>query len=100
MVPASIGGGILHPSINSLITKRVDKGRVGSMLGISAALLSGANALAPLLGGVIFQVFGPSMPFLLGGLALAGLLVLAVQNLKAGSEEGQPAGLARSAGSQ
>ena len=98
MVPASIGGGILHPSINSLITKRVEKGRVGGMLGISAALLSAANALAPLLGGAIFQLLGPSMPFFLGGLALAGLLVFAIQNLRSGSEESRPAGLARSAG--
>jgi MFS family permease len=68
MVPAAIGGGVLQPSINSLITKRVEREDTGGMLGISAAFLSGANAIAPLIGGAIFLAFGARMPFLLGGL--------------------------------
>ena len=82
MVPASIGGGILQPSINSLITKRVDLKDVGGMLGISAALLSGANAIAPLLGGATFQAWGAPAPFLLGGVLLAILLLFALRRIK------------------
>ena len=67
MVPAAIGGGVLQPSVNSLITKRIDLLEVGGMLGISAALLSAANAIAPLIGGLIFQAIGPAAPFLIGG---------------------------------
>ena len=33
--PAALGGGVLHPAINSLITKSSDKREVGGMLGIS-----------------------------------------------------------------
>jgi DHA1 family tetracycline resistance protein-like MFS transporter len=99
MIPAAIGGGILQPSINSLITKRIEKVEIGGMLGISAALLSAANAIAPLLGGLIFQAIGPSAPFLLGGLVLAGLFILALQKLKPGPEEALPSSLARPAGS-
>jgi predicted MFS family arabinose efflux permease len=33
------------------------------MLGVSAGLLSGGNAIAPLIGGIFFQWFGPSAPF-------------------------------------
>ena len=98
MVPASIGGGVLQPSINSLITKRVAPDKVGGMLGISAALLSGANAIAPLLGGAIFQALGASAPFLLGGAVLGLLMVAAFFTIKPGREESAPAGLARSAG--
>ena len=68
MVPLAIGGGILQPAINSLITKRVDMLEVGGMLGISAAFLSAANAMAPLIGGVLFQALGPRSPFILGGI--------------------------------
>jgi len=99
MVPVSIGGGILQPSINSLITKRVDLEDIGGMLGISAALLSGANAIAPLLGGAIFQIWGPSAPFILGGVMLGLLFVLAVRRVRPGIEQTQSAGLAGSAGS-
>ncbi|RPI29273.1 MAG: MFS transporter, partial [Chloroflexota bacterium] len=90
MVPAAIGGGILHPSINSLITKRVENSEVGGMLGISAAFLSAANAFAPLAGGAIFQVFGSTAPFLFGGLLMAVLLLVTLQYLKPGREDAHP----------
>lgn len=96
MIPAAIGGGILQPSINSLITKRVARIDVGGMLGISAAFLSAANAIAPLLMGVLYQVFGSTAPFLFGGLLMAGLLFLSMRLVQPGQEEQAPAGLARS----
>lgn len=96
MVPASIGGGVLQPSINSLITKRVQTTEVGGILGISAAFLSAANALAPLLMGVLFQALGSTAPFLAGGILMAVLLYLSVRLVQPGREEQAPAGLARS----
>jgi len=99
MIPTSIGGGILQPSINSLITKRIRKDEIGGMLGFSSSLLSGANAIAPLLGGLIFQVFGPAAPFWIGGFVLAVLLVVAIQMIKPGDEQMFAGGLARSASS-
>ena len=101
MVPTSIGGGILQPSINSLITKRVEQGEVGGILGISAAFLSGANAIAPLAGGAIFQALGAPAPFVLGGLLMGVLWLAAMQAIKPGREERLPAGMAaRQAGGQ
>jgi MFS family permease len=100
MIPASIGGGILQPSINSLITKRVEQGDVGGMLGISSAFLSGANAIAPLIGGAIFQAMGSTAPFLLGGLLMAVLLAASLAWLKPGREESAPSALARSPAEQ
>lgn len=98
MIPASIGGGILQPSINSLITKRIRKDEVGGMLGVSSAFLSAANAVAPLIGGAIFQVLGSSAPFFFGGLLMTALWLFALRSLKPGREEQAPSGLARSAG--
>jgi MFS family permease len=89
-IPASIGGGMLQPTINSLITKRIEAGEIGGMLGISAALLSGANAIAPVLWGAIFQGLGASWPFILGSALLAGLLLVALRAIQPGSE-GVPA---------
>lgn len=87
MVPAAIGGGVLQPSINSLLTKRVDRDEQGGTLGISAAFLSGANALAPLIGGAMFAAIGPRAPFWFWALLMALLCVLALRLLTPGREE-------------
>ncbi len=97
MIPASLGGGILQPAINSLMTKRVEADEVGGTLGVSAALLSGANAVAPLIGGALFQALGSTAPFLAGGVVLALLLVAALNLIRPGREETAAAGLARGA---
>ena len=81
MIPTSIGGGLLSPSINSTITKRVGAGEVGAMLGVSAALVSGANAISPVLGGAVFQTLGGTAPFLAGGIVLVGLMWVAIQKV-------------------
>ena len=75
--PAALGGGVLMPAINSLITQAADKKEVGGMLGISAAFYSAANAIAPLFYGSLFQWLGATAPFLLGGLILAVLWIFA-----------------------
>lgn len=75
--PAALGGGVLMPAINSLITQAADKKDVGGMLGISAAFYSAANAIAPLFYGSLFQWLGATAPFLLGGLILGTLWVFA-----------------------
>jgi DHA1 family tetracycline resistance protein-like MFS transporter len=82
MIPAAVGGGILQPSINSLISQKTRKDEVGGLLGISAAFLSGANAIAPLVGGLIFQAWGSTAPFLIFGLVMAILLSLALIYIK------------------
>ena len=97
MIPTGIGGGILHPAINSLITKRIAANEVGGMLGISASFFSGANALAPIIGGTIFEVLGSTAPFLFWGGIMALLLVATLRYLKPGQEETAASGLARGA---
>jgi len=79
MIPTAIGGGILQPSINSMLTKRVVAGETGGILGISSALLSGANAIAPVFGGALFDVFGASMPFLVFGIIMGVLFAVALR---------------------
>lgn len=81
--PAAIGGGILHPAVNSLITKSSDKSEVGGMLGVSTSVYSLANAIAPLFYGTLFQWFGGPVPFVTGGLILAILWFFAPKVVKA-----------------
>jgi DHA1 family tetracycline resistance protein-like MFS transporter len=98
MIPIAVGGGILQPAINSLITKRVDAVDIGGMLGISAAFLSAANAVAPIIGGALFQAIGPGAPFVFWSLLLTALLVISVRAIRPGREETAPAGLSRGGG--
>jgi MFS family permease len=69
-IPVSIGGGILQPSINSMLTKNVIDDDIGGTLGLSSAFYSGANALTPIILGFIFDNLGATYPFLIGGIIL------------------------------
>jgi MFS transporter, DHA1 family, tetracycline resistance protein len=73
VLPLSVGAGLIRPSLNSILTQRVSSQEYGSILGVSAAFVSAANALAPLLGGWLFQHYGSTVPFLLGGGLMAVL---------------------------
>ncbi len=75
--PAALGGGVLQPAVNSLITKSSDKSEVGGILGISSGMYSAANAIAPLFYGFLFQWLGAPVPFLAGGLILLVLWFIA-----------------------
>ena len=75
--PAALGGGVLHPAVNSLITKASDKNEVGTILGLSSSMYSAANAVAPLFYGFLFQWLGGPVPFFVGGLILGILWMLA-----------------------
>lgn len=87
MVPASIGGGVLSPSINSLITRRTPPTEIGSTLGVSSSLVSLANTITPLLGGAMFQFFGTTAPFFIGGLMMAVLVGVALRHVRPTAEE-------------
>jgi MFS transporter, DHA1 family, tetracycline resistance protein len=86
IIPMAIGGGVLQPSINSLLTRKTNPNEVGGMLGISAALLSGANAFAPLIGGAIFQSLGSSAVFYIGAGVVAAAFVVSLVKFKRGTE--------------
>lgn len=78
IVPVSIGAGLIRPALNSLITQSVSAFEYGQALGVSSALVSAANACAPLIAGLIFQGLGSSAPFAIGGVLMAGLSVLSL----------------------
>ncbi len=81
-IPTAIGAGVLQPTLNSLITKRVAPNEVGGMLGLATSMLSGANFLAPLLAGTLFQFGGAGAPFWASALLTAILWVFATRAVK------------------
>jgi DHA1 family tetracycline resistance protein-like MFS transporter len=81
MVPTGIGSGILQPSINSMITKKVTANERGGILGISAAVISVANVIAPLMGATLFGI-SSGLPFVVWGVIMGVLLVIALVLLK------------------
>jgi MFS family permease len=84
VVPISVGAALIRPALNSLITKRVASDEYGRALGVSSALVSAANAVAPLLAGLLFQALNPNAPFVIGGALMAGLCALSVLMLRSG----------------
>ena len=78
VIPLTVGAALIRPTLNSMITKRVKTSEYGQALGVSSAMISGANALAPLLAALLFQSLSPSAPFLIGGLIMAGLCLLSL----------------------
>jgi MFS transporter, DHA1 family, tetracycline resistance protein len=80
--PAALGGAVLHPGINSLITKAVDKSEIGEALGISASMYSAGNVIGPLFYGTLFGLLGPPVPFLAGGILLLALWLIAVRKVR------------------
>jgi MFS transporter, DHA1 family, tetracycline resistance protein len=75
IVPISIGAGLIRPSLNSLMTRRVSREDFGGVLGLSSSVVSAANAVAPIAGGLLFQQYGSTLPFLLGGVVMAVLFL-------------------------
>lgn len=84
--PAALGGGVLHPAINSLITKSAGRDEVGGILGVSSGFYSAANAITPLFFGSLFQWFGAPVPFFVGGVLLAVLWMIARRTVKTSLE--------------
>lgn len=87
IIPLSIGSGLIRPSLNSLMTRRASAADYGAVLGVSASFVSAANAIAPLLGGLVFQQYGVNAPFLGGGLLMALVLLLSVRLIRPGPGE-------------
>lgn len=82
LVPLAIGAGLIRPALNSLMVQQAPIGETGAVLGVSAAFVSLADAVAPLIGGWIFQMYGSSAPFAIGGIFMAGLWIASLLLLR------------------
>lgn len=72
----ALGAGLAIPALTALLSRRAPRGRQGRLMGGVQAVLSLALVSGPVLAGMAFDNFGPSAPYLVGGM-LATLSVLA-----------------------
>jgi MFS transporter, DHA1 family, tetracycline resistance protein len=89
LVPLAVGSGLIRPSLNSLMTRRVPPADYGRVLGASAAFVSAANAVAPLIGAALFAAGGAALPFWVGGVMMAALLVVSLVVLRSDEMRGR-----------
>ena len=72
VIPMALGQGLTGPNLNALISRRADRDRQGTTLGISQSVSSLARAIAPPVGGLLWDV-GPAWPYVAGAMLLVFL---------------------------
>lgn len=77
LFPGPLGFTLQLPTINTLITKRVNTAVIGESLGVSAAFVGAGTVVGPLLGGWLFDNIAPAAPMAANAL-LSLLLLIAV----------------------
>jgi MFS transporter, DHA1 family, tetracycline resistance protein len=74
----AVGSGLCGPALQSLISRRTDADDQGGVLGLNQSLSSLARVVGPLTAGFVFGRFGPSAPWLTGGLLMGATCVVAI----------------------
>lgn len=69
----AIGSALMNPTINSLISKAAPPDKQGLTMGTAQSLAALARVFGPPSGTALFQFFGPSAPYLVGGLLMASV---------------------------
>jgi len=71
LAAVALGNGLSSPSLAGLVSIAAAAGEQGSVLGVYQALGSLARTIGPFLGGLAFDVIGPTSPLWIGGAVLA-----------------------------
>jgi MFS transporter, DHA1 family, tetracycline resistance protein len=74
----AVGSGLCGPALQSLISRRTDAADQGGVLGLNQSLSSLARVVGPVTAGFVFGRFGPSAPWLTGGLLMGATCVMAI----------------------
>jgi MFS transporter, DHA1 family, tetracycline resistance protein len=78
----ALGSGIGQTIIPSLISQSVEPEEQGGTLGLNQSLGSLARVLGPILGGLIFETFGHTFPFIIAGLIVFIVFVMSFYTRK------------------
>jgi multidrug resistance protein len=70
LAAVALGNGLSSPSLAGLVSIATAAGEQGSVLGVYQALGSLARTIGPFLGGLSFDVIGPTSPLWIGGTVL------------------------------
>lgn len=78
-LPGPIGYTLQLPTINTLLTKRVDASKIGQTLGLSAAFVGTGTIIGPVLGGLLFDYISPTAPFAIVSILSIVLVALLIR---------------------
>jgi len=76
LLPLALASGMLRVSTNSALTKNVAQSEVGGILGLSAAMSSFTQVIAPLVGSFLLAQISPAAPGIVGALLMVGAVLL------------------------
>ncbi len=76
--PTALGHGLAGPSLSALVSRQARGGEYGETLGLSQGIGSLARAIAPPVGGLLYDI-GPSWPYWVGAAILAAIGLFAVR---------------------
>ncbi len=76
--PTALGHGLTGPNLNALVSRQAEDGGHGATLGLSQGIGSLARAIAPPVGGILYD-FGPSVPYWVGAALLLAVGAYAVR---------------------
>jgi DHA1 family tetracycline resistance protein-like MFS transporter len=77
----AIGSGFNNPSVSSLISRISSADEQGSILGVSQSVSSLARIVGPLVGGAVYQRFGPAAPFAGASVVMAVAFLVALTSI-------------------
>ncbi len=72
-----VGTALLFPASTSLLSSATDPADLGTIMGVAQTFAGVARIIAPLLGGVAFQRLGIEAPFVLAGLTMLAVAMVA-----------------------
>jgi len=76
LAPLALASGMLRVSTNSALTKSVAQSEVGGILGLSAAMNSFTQVIAPLIGSFLLAQISPAAPGVVGALLMVGVALI------------------------
>mgnify|MGYP001617860728 CR=1 FL=1 len=78
----SVGIGLCIPAVNSLVSKNASEDEQGEVFGLVQGLIGLALIIAPVFGGILFDIFGSGSPFFAAGILSVCALFIAFKSLK------------------
>jgi len=78
MAVVALGFSLMTPSLNSLLSLRVEAGVQGGAMGVSRSASTLARVLGPGWAGLLFEFLGRDWPFYAGAAIMVGVVVLTV----------------------
>lgn len=76
------GDAVATPALGGLISRRAGPENQGRVQGGNQSIQALAKVLGPLIGGQVYVMFGPSLLYLLSGLAIVGAIAIVQQQVR------------------